>query len=171
MVEFRPFDDLGDPGFASLVPTARQTTHVRNQLVHVQDYLDSLSVRHNIGFFLKVFKRTLDTTLLYRSIPCYYGWCVARIDLDGMVYPCCRCYQPLGNAYEDGLRQVWHGEAYRRFRREALAISNREAPVSGCECTRCVHHTANLRIHRALHPIRWREAQLEGSGGRTRARI
>jgi MoaA/NifB/PqqE/SkfB family radical SAM enzyme len=160
-VVFRPFDPVGDPGLAELVPTPAQQQEIRAQLEEARSLLSRTATPHNIDAFLRVFSDRLDTSQLYRSIPCYYGWLVMRVDLDGCVYPCCRCFEPLGNVYEGGVAGVWHGEAYDHFRREAHLINRRGTPVGGCECWNCVHHVANARLFRALHPIR---ARLSGIG-------
>jgi MoaA/NifB/PqqE/SkfB family radical SAM enzyme len=155
-VVFRPFDPVGDPGLEELVPTPAQTNLIRAQLRDAAELLARTGTPHSIDTFLSVFNGRLDTRDLYRRIPCYYGWLAMRMDLDGSVYPCCRCFGPLGNAYDEGIGAVWHGEPYRAFRWEAHRINRRGTPVGGCECGNCVHHAANLRVYRALHPIRAR---------------
>jgi radical SAM protein with 4Fe4S-binding SPASM domain len=155
-VLFRPFDDYGSEDFAQLVPTAEQAASIQKQLMAIRDYFDSRKIVHNIGNFLKVFRKKLDTTHLYRRIPCYYGWLSVRIEVDGSVYPCCRCYNPLGNIYEKEFTDIWKGQAYQRFRKAALHINKSKTPVDGCFCNSCVHHTANLRVHRILHPYEGR---------------
>ncbi|HJX30751.1 MAG TPA: radical SAM protein [Thermodesulfobacteriota bacterium] len=152
-VLFRPFDDYNSGDFAKLVPTAEQADSVQKQLMAIADYFDSRKIVHNIENFLKVFRKKLDTTDLYRRIPCYYGWLSARIEVDGAVYPCCRCYVALGNIYEKEFPNIWKGPAYRRFRKTALHINKNKTPVDGCYCNTCVHHTANLRVHGILHPF------------------
>jgi MoaA/NifB/PqqE/SkfB family radical SAM enzyme len=156
LVQYRPVFAACDQGLSNVVPTEEQADSVRQQLLHVKGYLKSNRIAHNIDYFLKVFRGDLDTTDLYRMIPCYYGWISTRIEDDGFVYPCCRCYESLGNSYEKGLHEIWYGEAYRSFRREALALNRRKTPVSGCVCDSCPHYTANLRVYRALHPVGWR---------------
>ncbi len=155
-VLFRPFDDYDSEDFAQLVPTAEQAASIQKQLMAIRDYFDSRKIVHNIGNFLKVFRQKLDTTHLYRRIPCYYGWLSVRIEVDGSVYPCCRCYNSLGNIYEKEFTDIWKGQAYQRFRKAALHINKSKTPVDGCFCNSCVHHTANLRVHRILHPYEGR---------------
>lgn len=151
-VLFRPFDDYNSEDFAKLVPTAQQVASIQKQLMAITDYFDSRKIVHNIGNFLNVFRKKLNTADLYHHIPCYYGWLSARIEVDGSVYPCCRCYIPLGNIYEKEFADIWKGQTYQRFRKTALHINKNKTPVDGCYCNTCVHHTANLRVHRILHP-------------------
>ncbi len=178
-VKYRPMNDLEDPGLAPLVPTAEQASQVREQLVQVKSYLESRGVRHNlsnflkvgtnsrprgvghnIDNFLKVFRAQIDTTALYRFVPCYYGWLSLVISPDGMIYPCSRGFDSLGNVHEQDFREIWHGEAYRKFREEAITLNRRKAPVRGCDCNSCSHYNLNLRAYKSLHPIRGRSAQI-----------
>jgi MoaA/NifB/PqqE/SkfB family radical SAM enzyme len=152
-VVYRPFDPVGDPGLEELVPTPAQENLIRSQIGDARQLLARTETPHSIDTFLSVFRGRLDTTDLYRRIPCYYGWLAMRVDLDGSAYPCCRCFVPLGNVYQDGVEAVWHGEPYRAFRWEAHRINRRGTPVGGCECGNCVHHAANLKVYCALHPV------------------
>ena len=161
-VFLRPFDDVGDEGFAGLVPTAEQAKRVREGLGEVEGYLASEGIKHNIRNFRMVFRDSIDTRALYREIPCYYGWLTTRISTDGNVYPCCRCYDSLGNIHESSFREIWNGEAYRRFRKEAHAIAKRGTSVKDCDCDHCVNHTANMRVYGMLHPVRSRSARIRG---------
>jgi radical SAM protein with 4Fe4S-binding SPASM domain len=135
---------------------------VKEQLIDVKAYLESRRMDNNIGYFLKVFTEKLDTKALYSVIPCYYGWLAVMIDVGGQVYPCCRCYEPLGNVYDNKFYEIWNGETYRRFREEAVGINIRKTAVRGCDCYNCVHHTANLRVYKALHPVKGRSRYLQG---------
>ena len=77
----------------------------------------------------------------------------------GLAYPCHRCYEPIGNAYEQKFGDIWRGAAYRRFRREARAINRRGTPVAGCACDSCCHYMMNLRVYQSLHPLKSRSAR------------
>ncbi len=161
-VLYRPVDDIEDEGLSRLVPTKKQATYVREQLIGVKAYLESKKIAHNINYFLKISKEQLDTTELYSIIPCYYGWIAPRVNLlDGKVYPCCKCYEPLGNIYENKFHEIWYGQAYKKFRKEALQINKNRAKAHGCDCNSCANHTANLRIYKMLHPIKGRSARVE----------
>jgi radical SAM protein with 4Fe4S-binding SPASM domain len=159
-VFYRPLDDVKEPGLKNLIPTQQQAASVKEQLEAVESYLESKGISHNIRYFRKVFRQKLDTTALHRLIPCYYGWLAVMIDPDGTVYPCCRCYESLGNVYERNFSDIWHGESYRKFRREALGINKKKTTLSCCDCNNCVHHTANLRVFKTFHPIKARSNSL-----------
>jgi MoaA/NifB/PqqE/SkfB family radical SAM enzyme len=55
--------------------------------------------------------------------PCIIGWHSMLIRTSGMVAPCCILQgAPLGNVYQQPLRDVWYGEGYARFRGELSRI-------------------------------------------------
>jgi MoaA/NifB/PqqE/SkfB family radical SAM enzyme len=153
-VLFRPVDDIEDPCLKKVVPTKDQMGVIVNQLQESQSYLESQGIIHNIDTFQKVFRKQLDTTALYKIIPCYYGWLAAFTDVKGMVYPCCRCYESLGDFHEKGFKEIWHGSNYQQFRKQGLQINRNKRPVQGCDCYRCVHYSVNLRVYSALHPMK-----------------
>lgn len=158
-VLFRPVDTVGDPGLEmGIILTKDQERSVKNQLVEMKAYLDSRKIENNLHHFLKAFRRKVDTTELYRVIPCYYGWLGVRFDVAGHVYACCRCYEPMGNIHEQDFRQIWYGSSYRTFRYESLRINRGGKNVDGCECNSCPHFTANLLVFNALHPIKSRSS-------------
>ncbi|MFH0964068.1 MAG: radical SAM protein [Planctomycetota bacterium] len=160
-VLFKPFDDVADPGLVPLAPSPEDGARIEQDLSRAKDLLEARGLKHNIPHFLHAYRQRLDTRALYRVIPCYYGWLMMRIEVGGAVYPCCRCYNPLGDIYERGAASIWNGSTYRKFRREALDLNTRLTPVTGCDCARCVHHVANLRVYRALHPVAGRSKRIE----------
>jgi MoaA/NifB/PqqE/SkfB family radical SAM enzyme len=155
-VIYRVIDDVHDPALNQLVLSEEQRVEARKQLGEAARFLDDRGIGHNIPNVLQVVRTQLDTTEFHRIVPCYYGWLAARINADGEVRPCCRCYMSMGNAFEQDFKEIWYGEKYRRFRREAITVNKRRTPVSECDCNSCPHHNANLRVYKALHPVRWR---------------
>lgn len=153
---YRVIDDVGDPALKQLELNEEQRAEARRQLTEAERFLDDRGIGHNIPNILQVVRTQLDTTEFHRIVPCYYGWLVARINADGEVRPCCRCYMSMGNTFERDFKEIWYGEAYRRFRREAKTLNKRRTPVPQCACYSCVHHNANLRVYKALHPLKWR---------------
>lgn len=153
-VLFRPFFDVEDMTLAGLVPSAEEASHIKEHLTAAKVHLDARGIRHNIGNFLAVFGRKLDTKALYRVIPCYYGWLSVLIDANGAVYPCCRCYSALGDIREMKFRDIWHGQPYRAFRRDAIQINVLKKPVDDCDCYRCANNNANFRTYKLLHPLK-----------------
>jgi MoaA/NifB/PqqE/SkfB family radical SAM enzyme len=160
-VDYRPFDDVEDHGLAVMSPTVEEARYAKDQLAGVNSYLESRGIQHNIDLFLKATGTKLDTTALYRVIPCYYGWIGTNVLPSGLVYPCCRGYDPFGNINEQTFSEIWNGEAYRRFRQEAISINKRKTPVTGAECNSCGNFHANFRVYKYLHPIRGRSEEIE----------
>ena len=167
-VLFRPVDDIEDDGLAKLVPDGQMAQKTENRLISIKGELDLIGIRHNIGYFLRVFRKQLDTRALYRSIPCYYAWLDPEIDPIGNVYACCRCYKIMGNVYDHGFATVWKSRDFRRLRHTAKHICETGIFPETCDCNSCVNHTANLRIFEYLHPIKGRRLPIEpwlGSNG------
>ena len=152
-VIYRVIDAVGDPGLEAVIPTAEQADHTRAELKEADRFLASRGLASNVPNALGAFGERIETAELYRRIPCYYGWLATRVEVNGDVFPCCRCYAMMGNAHNQDFHDVWHGAAYRQFRREAGAMNRRKTPVSGCDCAHCVHFNANLRAHRLMHPF------------------
>ena len=157
-VVFNPIDEVGDAGLANLLLSEEQADHARKQLIKAKQYLETKKIVNNISFFLRVFRGQLDTKSLYSIIPCYYGWLTTIVEPDGNVYPCCRCYKPLGNIYENSFRDIWYGKHYTQFRKNALKINRTKATISGCDCNSCNHYTVNIRVYNFFHPIKGRTA-------------
>lgn len=160
-VLFRPVDDIEDPGLAQTVPSEKQAISVLEQLRAAKPFLESRGIRHNIAYFSKIFREQLNTEMLYRHIPCYYGWLSTVIDTDCKVYACCRCYEPLGDIQENKFSEIWNGKSYRQFRKDGLHLNRTRRPVRGCDCYSCVHHTANLKVYQKLHPVKGRSQRLK----------
>ncbi|RPI37577.1 MAG: radical SAM protein, partial [Nitrospiraceae bacterium] len=156
-VLFRPVDTAGDAGLEEgITLTDDQARSVKKRLEEMKTCLDSRKIENNLPHFLMAFRGKMDTTELYRAIPCYYGWLGVRVGVDGHVYTCCKCYEPIGNIHEEDFRSIWHGSGYRAFRREALRINKGGKRMDGCECGNCTHFTANLLVFNKLHPVKSR---------------
>lgn len=155
---FKPVDDVEDERLRPLIPAPERAKLAQQQVAQARAVIERAGVRHNIDAFHRSFGRQLDTAAVYRAMPCYYGWLACMVEPDGNVYACCRCDTPLGNAYETSFGEVWAGEPYRRFRHEAGRLDRGGRPGQGCECRHCVHHEANFRAFRILHP--WRSRRL-----------
>jgi len=171
-VVYRPYDDVEDPGLAALVPTAEQAAAVREQLAEVKPFLGSRGVKHNVDHFFNICDKQINTSALYRIIPCYYGWAATQILASGKVFPCGRCYDSFGDIYQDEFHKIWNGEAYQKFRAEGRKLNLGDTTVSGADCNRCSHNVANLRIYRALHPLKRHSKDLENlSSGKSLKKV
>lgn len=153
-VRYWPVDPVDDPDLKKMVPTEDQAPILHEQLDEAKMYLASNNLRWRIYNPAHVFYTKLNTSSVYRNIPCYYGWLAVRVCADGEIYPCCRCYRSLGNIYESDFEEIWNGEKYRRYRREARVLPEHLKPVTGCDCYSCIHYKANRRMYQLLHPFR-----------------
>lgn len=67
---------------------------------------------------------------------CLIGWHSMVIRTTGTVAPCCILQgKELGNVYRQSVREVWHGEAYARFRAELVRILRQGASWKHDEAT------------------------------------
>jgi len=163
-VMFNPVITAGDPDLEkTLVLTPEQSAVLKESLSEVKSFLESHKIIHNIEYFLKSFRSVLDTSSVYRIIPCYMGWLSVMVDVRGLVYPCCRCYEPLGNIRERMFQNIWNSQEYSHFRKETITIYKRSAAPDGCDCNSCPHYIANLRVFKTLHPVRGRSDSLRHS--------
>ena len=73
---------------------------------------------------------------------CLVGWYSTTINANGDVVTCCilqdRKGAVLGNVNESSLSEIWHGEAYGRFRDELREIMARRGRVGDFAGSRCV---------------------------------
>lgn len=159
-VTFRPFNDVRDPGLATLLPNREETDLLTADLKEIRRDLDARGIPNNVGNFLMTFSRRLDTRALYRAIPCYQGWVSAYINPLGEVTACCGCSSPLGNIHDEDFAAIWKSPAYADFRRQALSLPRGGRYPDGCDCAHCVHHTLNLNVFRALHPLQGRSQRI-----------
>ena len=151
-VHYRPIDAAGDSGLAQLIPSKEQVVVAKEQLVESKMFLESKDIEHNIENFFMVFDRKLDTKAFYDNAPCYYGWLSVSIDADGLLFFCCRGYEPMGNVFDDGFKNLWKGRKYIMKRKEGLSINRTKKRVSNCDCYSCIHYAANYKVFRLLHP-------------------
>jgi MoaA/NifB/PqqE/SkfB family radical SAM enzyme len=87
------------------------------------------TLREKVDHFVKQarHRRTRRVSESFESY-CLIGWHSLLIRTTGAVAPCCILQgKELGNVYRQSLRDVWHGEAYGRFRAELSRIMREKA--------------------------------------------
>jgi radical SAM protein with 4Fe4S-binding SPASM domain len=122
-----------------------------------------------IGSFVPGKEGAPSPAEVYGEIPCTIGWLFALITADGTVFPCCHCFSSMGNVRERSFGDIWHAEAYRRFRERAIQLPVTKGRVPGCRCDICTFTKFNLSVYNHLHPFRRKilsEGQREYKGGR-----
>lgn len=97
---------------------------------------------------LRLSKKGLYARGAFAQAPCLAPWLHTFIAWDGEVYLCCMTngrIDSLGNAGDTPLRDIFHGEAYRRVR--AAFAAGRQFPI----CARCdLFLPENRKLHAAL---------------------
>lgn len=110
-----------------------------DQIKRLQQDVDKLSLmldqRGQVGkvtlFRFDVFRRRVSSSAdlvqatydrnIIDKIPCYIGWCFARILPNGEVNSCLKAHRiPVGNLYLDEFRQIWNGDKQIFFRNKTL---------------------------------------------------
>ncbi len=156
-MHYRSMDDAGDEKLRQLIPFKEQISEIRKQLETAGVFLAARKIDHNIEALLRGLKEKLDTSSFYRVSPCYYGWLSVSIDADGLLYFCCRAYMPLGNVFNESFHDVWDTRLYRLRRTAARHIPDHGKSVPDCDCNACIHHAANFKVFKLLHPLRARK--------------
>ncbi|NOT01007.1 MAG: radical SAM protein [Phycisphaerales bacterium] len=118
---------------------------------------DQYGIQTNAEYFLSRARGYKGTKDVYANVPCYIGWFFSIILADGTVNPCCECLRALGTLKTHRFKEVWFGEAYRRFRAENTMLPFSEKEIPGCRCHDCGFALHNLAMHRVLHPISSRQ--------------
>jgi MoaA/NifB/PqqE/SkfB family radical SAM enzyme len=143
-------------GNTGLALSAEQYDQLRQAIPGVERAAARLGVQTN----LKTFAATVPTYLDDRVegpavVPCYVGWYFTNVLANGSVMPCCQCAKPLDRITpERSFRDIWHSEAYRRFRTAAKQLPEASDALASCECDRCMLRPRNVSIHNLLHPLR-----------------
>ncbi len=147
-LSFSPLWSLRDRQDASAL-TQDEEKSLRYYLTRMKKQLDSLSINHNIDDVLLRYKIGED---VWQNFPCYIAWFHARIRTNGMVFPCHRCYLPMGNLREKRFHEIWNGSAFRTFRRHVLTRKGLTSISKHSDCRFCYFVVDNMRVHRLF---RW----------------
>jgi MoaA/NifB/PqqE/SkfB family radical SAM enzyme len=110
---------------------------------------------------------------VWEKLPCYIGWIHAYLKVDGSVLPCGDCNLVMGNLNEHNFQEIWHGPAFRAFRRQTLTRAGLHALGHHCDCAFCCHVLDNARVHRFFRwvaPFCAADRSRQGYGGNSCAR-
>ncbi len=151
-ISFSPFKTHRG-GLADQALSPEQERGLCASLVRLRRRLKPLPLSHNIDDVLLRYK---VGEAVWERVPCYIGWFHARIKVDGTVLPCNPCDRPMGNINDHSFREVWHGPAFRAFRRQGLTLPGLKAMTEECDCGFCCHTPDNARVHRLFKwiPVR-----------------
>ncbi len=126
---------------------------LNRHLVEAERLGEQLGVLTNADFFRARPGDANRSAKIHSNIPCYIGWYFSIVLADGTVNPCCECLRALGTLQTHRFKDVWFGEAYRKFRGEIKDLPNSKQEVSGCRCYNCSFALHNASMHRFAHPI------------------
>ena len=91
-----------------------------------------------------------NARLIRDKAACYFPWNAMVITSQGAVKPC--CHEPrdfeLGNAIQDGVRNVWRSKAYQELR-SGFATKNFGHSMHP-ECRKCIGYVEPIR---SVHPV------------------
>jgi MoaA/NifB/PqqE/SkfB family radical SAM enzyme len=113
----------------SLLP--EQEDSLRRDLLQLKGELRPLPLTQNID---EVLLRYKIGEAVWQKQPCYIGWVQARIKMDGTVVPCGACALSLGDLRQNSFLEIWHGPAFRVFRRNSNTREGLQALNPACDC-------------------------------------
>ncbi len=96
-----------------------------------------LDIRKKLPLYWR--KYQMKTRDLDAARICILPWFSAHITLEGMMRPCCSCFQNytnMGNILQTDVQDVWNGEKYRHFRK---VIREGKRPFAICK--NCIPQT------------------------------
>ncbi len=133
-IPLAPFDFDGSSPNAELAPTARQfKKFIRS--------MQKLSPKASDKGIWMGYTGTPDDNGILRayeagkSFKCLAGYSFIVFWPDGSVRPCCNCEAVMGDIMCQSLEQIWHSEAYRRFR--AGGAEGNLSEDMKCFCNEC----------------------------------
>lgn len=109
------------------------------------DLCDNISIEHTSPLVSKIdYTNMLNKDDLNISVRggvktfsnrCSFPFYLLQINPDGTVYPCCSAekLESLGNCNTDNIVDIWHGEAFNKFRKNML----KGAMYCGTACANC----------------------------------
>ena len=131
-------DDAG-----MLVPDFEQSRLIRNTLVELQEFAEKEGIGNNIENIISspvhskngVLKNTPEN-IYVDNMSCNQGWVTARINMDGMVFPCLSM-EPAGNVHKESFKRIWYSPAYNKARREMSKVNKSPEVREKYHCNMC----------------------------------
>lgn len=110
---------------------------------------------------------TYDRNIIDK-MPCYIGWCFARILPNGDINSCLKAHRiPVGNLYQNNFKQIWNNEKQILFRNKTLVYRKSDAffrligndpnvQEAGCYKS-CDDIGRNVYMHNRIKSLAWIE--------------
>jgi len=137
----------GELSSVSLEPD--QQREVVSHLSGLESKVNALGLKHNIRDTLRRYELG---EAVWRILPCYVGFLLTRVKVDGTIVPCNPCNIPMGNLNDAGIGQIWNNDSYRKFRRTTMTRQGLASMGTDCDCGFCCYLNDNWRVHRIF---RW----------------
>lgn len=71
------------------------------------------------------------------ALPCYVGYLFCFVNSNGDVFPCCGCKTVMGSLGQQRFAEIWTGERYTAFRKNATRFYRRGSTPVACDCAAC----------------------------------
>lgn len=143
---------------AELLMTGEQFDEFNGRLGEIKRFLDERGILNNVQSLMAPPHLALNSrhpsAEYIRKYPCYAGWAFCVIYADGTVCPCCEAFFKIGNVREQSFREIWNGERYRKFRKNALSLPALKGNVPNCMCDSCGYANLNTEYHNLLEGYR-----------------
>jgi MoaA/NifB/PqqE/SkfB family radical SAM enzyme len=151
---FRPVRAQGS--LKAVVLSGEEEEQLCRNIAEALQLAESYGIHTNLRDYLEnnlyIETGVLQTSKLYRRIPCYIGWIYAEFDPDGTLRPCIFSQLEMGKMGEKSLRDIWQSPRYAAFRREARSMPRRGGSlVRGCRCHACCMTKYNINVYNLLH--------------------
>jgi MoaA/NifB/PqqE/SkfB family radical SAM enzyme len=129
---------------------------VVSSLLRIKKRLDALGFKHNIE---ETLRRYEVGEAVWRMFPCYVGFLMTRVKVDGTIVPCNPCNLPMGKLNDSSFGEIWNNDAYKTFRRKTITRQGLESMETDCDCGFCCYLNDNWRVHRVFKLILpWRKS-------------
>jgi radical SAM protein with 4Fe4S-binding SPASM domain len=139
---------------ASLHPDEEK--EVLSSLSRLEAKVNALGLKRNIRDTLRRYE---VGEAVWRMFPCYVGFLMTRVKVDGTIVPCNPCNLTMGNLNESSFQKIWNNNTYREFRQQTSTRQGLESMETDCDCGYCCYLNDNWRVHRVfkwIHP--WRKS-------------
>jgi len=134
-------------GLISVSLQPEEEKEVLSCLSSLQSKASTLGLKNNIKDTLRRYE---VGEAVWRMFPCYVGFLMTRVKVDGTIVPCNPCNLPMGNLNESSFQKIWNNDAYREFRQQTSTRQGLAAMEPHCDCGYCCYLNDNCRVHRVF---------------------
>jgi MoaA/NifB/PqqE/SkfB family radical SAM enzyme len=136
-------------GLISVSLQPEEEKAVLSCLSSLESKANALGLKHNIKDTLRRYE---VGEAVWRTFPCYVGFLMTRVKVDGTLVPCNPCNIPMGKLNDSSFGEIWNNDAYKTFRRTTITRQGLESMEADCDCGFCCYLNDNWRVH---HVFKW----------------